>query len=167
VCETVYICDVKNHCVKIWKQRHFWFCVKLEEHKVELIQAKWETEGANCIAYEHIRTSLCYFERECELYCMVGFIFCSKKFMPWCTVQDTYVVVCVRMMMMMIIIIPGNFIIIACCNIEVADKTVFYGTCWTKARRLNTNVCGLCSSCLSLTFSKLVCTLYTSTCYVI
>jgi len=106
---------------------------------VELIQAKWEIEGTNCIAHKHIGTSLCYFERECQLFCMVEFIFWSKKFMPWCIVQDTYVAVCMRII---IIIIPGNFIIIACCNIEVADKTVFYGTCWTKARRLNTNVCG-------------------------
>jgi len=139
MCVMVYICDVKNHCVKIWKQRHFWFYGKLVEQNVELVQAKWEMEGINCIAHEHIRTSLCYFERECELFCMVGCIFWSMKFMPWCIVQDTCVVVCMRRT---IIILPGNFIIIACCSIEVADKTVFYVTCWTKARRLNTNVCG-------------------------
>jgi len=92
---------------------------------VELIQGKWEIEGTNCIAHKCIRTSLCYFERECELFCMVGFIFCYKKFMPWCIVQDTCLVVCMRIIT---IIILGNFIIIACCNIEVADKTVFYVT---------------------------------------
>lgn len=134
MCVMVYICDVKNQCVKIWKQRHFWFYGKLEEQMVELIHVKWEIEGANCIAHKHIRTSLCYFERECELFCMIGFIFWYKEFMPWCIVQDTYVVVCMR-----IIIIAGNFIIIAC-NIEVTDKTVFYVTWWTKARSLNTNV---------------------------
>jgi len=58
--------------------------------------------------------------------------------MPWCIMQDTCVVVCMRRIIVKLL---GNFIIIACCNIEVGDKTVFYVTCWTKAARLNTNVC--------------------------
>jgi len=61
------------------------------------------------------------------------------KFMPWCIVQDICVIVCMRRI---IVTLSGNSIIIACCNIEVGDKTVFYVTCWTKATRLNTNVCG-------------------------